>query len=57
MFRISFDDNSIFEGAGDRNGSSYGRMIFKNGDYYEGDFENGLMHGWGELRDASNLFL
>jgi len=29
-------------------------MIFKNGDYYQGEFENGQMHGWGELRDASN---
>ena len=32
-------------------------MIFMNGDYYEGEFENGLQQGWGEMRDASNLFL
>lgn len=56
LFRISYSDNSIFEGAGSINGKSYGRMIFKNGNYYQGEFENGLMHGWGELKNNSTLY-
>jgi len=41
IFRICYDDNSIFEGVGDVNDYSQGRYIFANGDYYAGEFLNG----------------
>jgi hypothetical protein len=41
--------------AADGSRSGRGRIVWSNGDEYEGDFAHGCREGWGEMREASGV--
>lgn len=52
--KYSFNDGSVFEGQFKDNGIYKGRMMYPNGDAYEGEFRYGQRDGHGRYILANN---
>ena len=54
---ISLPDSSIYYGSlKDKLFSGKAIQIWSNGDKYEGEYENGLFHGYGEMTTNTYIY-
>lgn len=52
LYRIQFSDNVVYEGGINRQTNipyGYGKLMLKDEAVYQGEWRNGLFHGWGKL--------
>lgn len=52
---VIYKDGSLFEGAFSSDNTLYGRMIFTNGYFYEGEVKHHRMHGTGAYKLGTKI--